>query len=89
MMNAYVVEFLGTLLLTFVVLTTGNWLAVGSALAIAVLLSTDISSGSFNPAVTLALAFDGRVSQNEVLRTITAQVAGAIAAVGVLRMLRP
>jgi glycerol uptake facilitator-like aquaporin len=34
MMSKYVVEFLGTLFLVFVILTTGNYLAIGAALAL-------------------------------------------------------
>jgi hypothetical protein len=32
-MKKYIVEFLGTLFLTFIVLTTGNYLAIGAALS--------------------------------------------------------
>ena len=33
-MNKYLVEFLGTLFLVFVIFATGNYLAIGAALAI-------------------------------------------------------
>ena len=36
-MNKYLIEFLGTLFLTYVIFATGNWLAIGAGLAIAVL----------------------------------------------------
>ena len=36
-MNKYLVEFLGTLFLVFVIFATGNYLAIGAALAIAVM----------------------------------------------------
>jgi glycerol uptake facilitator-like aquaporin len=48
-MQKYIVEFLGTMFLMFVIFTTGNWLAIGAALAIAVLLGGSISGGAFNP----------------------------------------
>ncbi len=32
-MNKYLVEFLGTMFLMFVIFATGNWLAIGAALA--------------------------------------------------------
>ena len=35
MMNKYLVEFLGTMLLVFVIFATGNYFAIGAALAIA------------------------------------------------------
>jgi len=52
-MNNYIVEFLGTLFLVFVILATGNYLAIGAALAVAVLLGGAISGGAFNPAVAI------------------------------------
>ena len=37
-MNKYLVEFLGTMFLMFAIIATGHWVAIGAALAIAVLL---------------------------------------------------
>ena len=45
-MNKYLVEFLGTLFLMYAILATGNWLAIGGALAIAVLFGVPISGGA-------------------------------------------
>jgi len=42
-MNKYIVEFLGTMLLVFTIFATGNWAAIGAALAIGVLLGGPIS----------------------------------------------
>lgn len=77
-MNKYVVEFLGTLFLTFVIFATGNALAIGLALAIAVQLGGKISLGAFNPAVTFALMQSGKLSQKDVVPYIIAQIAGAL-----------
>ena len=55
MLHKYIVEFLGTLFLVFVIFATGNYLAIGAALAVAVLLGGAISGGAFNPAVAIAL----------------------------------
>jgi glycerol uptake facilitator-like aquaporin len=38
-MNKYLVEFLGTMFLMYVIFATGNWLAIGAALGIAVMLA--------------------------------------------------
>jgi aquaporin Z len=80
MMNKYVVEFLGTLLLVFVILATGNYLAIGAALALACLLGGAISGGSFNPAVTLAYLAAGKLAASDVIPYIVVEVAGALAA---------
>ena len=52
-MNKYLVEFLGTLFFLYVILATGNALAIGAALAIAILVGGAISGGNFNPAVSV------------------------------------
>jgi aquaporin Z len=85
-MQKYFVEFLGTLFLMFIILATGNWLAIGAALAIAVLLGGAISGGAFNPAVTVALMSAGKLSRNDVMPYIIAQVAGAVAAVQLVKI---
>ena len=79
MLNKYIVEFLGTLFLVFVIFATGNYLAIGAALAIAVLLGGAISGGAFNPAVTIALMYAGRLARSDLIPYIIAQVAGGLA----------
>uniref|UniRef100_A0A6C0KY18 Major intrinsic protein n=1 Tax=viral metagenome TaxID=1070528 RepID=A0A6C0KY18_9ZZZZ len=78
-MNKYLVEFLGTLLLSFVIFATGNYLAIGAALAVAVLVGGPISGGAFNPAVTIALLTAGKLATNDVIPYIVAQIAGGLA----------
>jgi aquaporin Z len=79
-MNKYIVEFLGTMFLVFVIFATGNWLAIGAALAIAVLLGGPISGGSFNPAVTISLYSAGKLSQSDVMPYIIVEILGGVAA---------
>ena len=78
-MNKYLVEFLGTMFLTFVIFATGNYLAIGAALAIGVLLGGAISGGAFNPAVAIALSYAGKISQNDLSPYIVAEIAGGLA----------
>jgi aquaporin Z len=78
-MNKYLVEFLGTLLLSFVIFATGNYLAIGAALAVAILLGGPNSIGAFNPAITIALLSSGQISTNDVVPYIVAQIAGGLA----------
>jgi len=87
MMNKYVVEFLGTLLFVFVILATGNYLAIGAALALVILLGGPISGGSFNPAVTIALLAAGKLAASDVIPYIVVEVAGALAAYQIYVML--
>jgi len=78
-MNKYIVEFLGSMLLVFTIFATGNWAAIGAALAIGVLLGGPISGGSFNPAVTISLYSAGKLSQSDVLPYIIVEILGALA----------
>ena len=79
-MNKYLVEFLGTMLLMFVILTTGNWVAIGAALGVAVLLGGAISGGAFNPAVAISLYAAGKLPKTEVLPYVIVEIMGALAA---------
>ena len=75
-MNKYLVEFLGTLFFLYVILATGNWLAIGAALAIAVLIGGPISGGMFNPAVSVMMVSAGKLPKNDLIPYILAQIAG-------------
>ena len=79
-MNKYLVEFLGTMFLMFVIFATGNWVAIGAALAIGVLLGGPISSGAFNPAVAISLYAAGKLAKSDVLPYIIVEILGALAA---------
>jgi aquaporin Z len=85
-MNKYLVEFLGTLFLVFVILATGNYLAIGAALAIAVLVGGAISGGAFNPAVALVLLVSGKIPSKDIIPYIVAELAGALAAFQLVKM---
>jgi len=87
-MNKYIVEFLGTLFLVFVILATGNWLAIGAALAVAVLLGGVVSGGAYNPAVAIALLAAGKIPSSDVIPYIVAEVAGALAAFELVKLLK-
>ena len=86
MMNKYIVEFLGTLFLVFVIFATGNYLAIGAALAVAVLLGGAISGGAFNPAVAIVLMYAGKLSRSDLIPYIIAQVAGGLAGYELFKM---
>jgi glycerol uptake facilitator-like aquaporin len=87
-MNKYLVEFLGTMLLSVAVFATGNYLAIGAALAIAVLLGGAISGGAFNPAIAISMFYAGKLSQSDLIPYIIAQIAGALAGVELLKQLK-
>ena len=79
-MNKYLVEFLGTMFLMFTVFATGNWLAIGAALAINVLLGGSISGGAFNPALAIGLYAAGKIAKSDVIPYVIVEILGALAA---------
>ena len=79
-MNKYLVEFLGTMFLVFVIFATGNWAAIGAALSVAVLLGGKISGGAFNPAVAISLYSAGKLAKSDLLPYIIVEVLGGLAA---------
>jgi len=79
-MDKYLVEFLGTMFLVFVILSTGNWLAIGAALGLAVLFGGAISGGAFNPAVAISLYSVGKLSKSDLLPYIIVEILGGLSA---------
>lgn len=78
-MNKLLVEFLGTMFLVFIIFATGNYLAIGAALAIGVLLGGKISGGAFNPAVAISLFCAGKLKKDELLPYIVVEILGGMA----------
>lgn len=92
--NKYLAEFMGTLILVFVgsmgILAVGGAtgaaeiLAIGLAFGLALLAGIwtvgHISGAHFNPAVTLAMLMDGRVSLSDAIGYWVGQFAGAAVA---------
>lgn len=87
-MNNYLVEFLGTFFLVYIILATGHWLAIGAALAIAALLGGPISGGAFNPAVATVLFASGKLPISDLFPYIIAEVAGGLAAFELFKMVK-
>jgi aquaporin Z len=88
MLNKYLVEFLGTLFFVYIVLATGNAIAIGAALAIAVMIASSISGGHINPAVSVAMVAAGRLSSSELLPYVLAQVAGGLVALELFKRVK-
>ena len=87
-MNKYVVEFLGTLFFLYVILATGEPLAIGVALLIAIMVGGKISGGNFNPAVSVMMAAAGKLPMHDLLPYVVAQVAGGLAALELYRRVK-
>lgn len=84
-MPKYLTEFLGTMLLVFVIglasahAGPSGGLAIGIALMALVAMGAHISGAHYNPAVTLAIALHGSISPSQALRYALFQLLGAAA----------
>jgi aquaporin Z len=79
-MYPYFVEFLGTLFFVYIILATGNPLAIGAALAFVILLIRNISGGHVNPAVTIVMASAGKLPVKDLIPYVVSQCLGALVA---------
>jgi glycerol uptake facilitator-like aquaporin len=84
-MYNYLAEFTGTLFFIYVILATGNPLAIGAALALSILLTINISGGHMNPATTIVMASLGKIETNDIIPYILAQVFGGLVALEIFK----
>jgi glycerol uptake facilitator-like aquaporin len=83
-----IVEFLGTMLISFVLFSSGgNYVAIGVTLSIAILLGKRVSEAAYNPAIAIALFYAKKLSVTELVPYIIAEIAGGVAGYEVFKML--
>jgi aquaporin Z len=95
--NRFIAETIGTFMLVFmgtgaIVFGDSSSLlsiafAFGFAVAAGIFITKDISGGHFNPAVSLAMALDGRLTWRAFLTDLVAQITGALLGSGGVVML--
>ena len=86
MLHKYLVEFLGSLFFIYVILATGSPIAIGAALAVAIIVGGPVSGGNFNPAVTIVMAAARKMPLTDVAPYIISQIAGGMAALQLSKM---
>ena len=81
------VELIGTFIFLGVIITVvndkkslNNWLKIGLALSIVIVLFGSISGGNFNPAVSFMLFMNKQLTSVELLVYIIAQLLGGLLA---------
>jgi aquaporin Z len=84
-MYKYLVEFLGAIFFVYVILATGNPLAIGAALALVILITSSVSGGHINPAVTIAMASAGQIPTSDIIPYILAQCFGGLTALEIYK----
>tara|TARA_B100000900_G_scaffold126708_5_gene107091 strand:- start:11524 stop:11793 length:270 start_codon:yes stop_codon:yes gene_type:complete len=80
MINKLVAEFLGTLFFLYVILATGDAVAIGLGLMAAIFILGKKSGGHFNPAVSVMMAMAGKMNMKDLAPYVIAQIAGGLAA---------
>ena len=85
MFQKYFLEFLGATFFIYIILATGNPLAIGAALTLVLILTTSVSGGHINPAVTIAMAAAGKIQTSEVVPYCLAQILGGLVALEVYK----
>ena len=94
-MKKYIAEFIGTFTLvlfgTGIAVITGNFLAIALAFGLAIVASAyvigDISGCHVNPAVSLAMLINKKISLKDFCGYVVAQIAGAFAGTGILYLI--
>ena len=78
---SYFAEYIGTFFFILAIFSSGgNPLIIGSALAITIFLIASISGGHVNPAVSLAMFMNGKISSVDLLMYVGAQLLGGASA---------
>jgi aquaporin Z len=86
-MLPFFAEFTGALLLVYVILATGNPIAIGATLTAIIYAVRNISGGHINPAVSIAMNLAGKLNTTKLVGYIIAQILGAIVAVLLYKMI--
>jgi aquaporin Z len=79
-MYNYLAEFVGTAFFVYVILATGNALAIGAALALVIIFTQNLSGGFINPAVTIVMASLGKIPTSDIIPYVLAEVFGGLVA---------
>lgn len=79
-MQKYLVEFVGAILFVYVILATGNPLAIGASLALIIMMASGISGGHINPAVSITMAAAGKLPVTDLVPYCLAQILGGLVA---------
>ena len=83
--NKFLAEFIGTFVVLFVIIATGNAWLIGLTLAIVIYLLGKFSGGHFNPLVTIMMVLDNKQSSADLVPYIIAQILGGLMALQVFK----
>ena len=81
MINTYLAEAVGSFIFFAVILTKGEPVMIAVGLLVGILIATIASQGHLNPAVTAMALMEGKITSEESIGYVGAQIIGAIIAV--------
>lgn len=88
-MNKYLIEFIGTAIVLYVVISTGNALAIGATYSLLILMGISLGgSGHYNPAVTIMMASAKRIPINDLIPFVILQIFGGLCALELYKRLK-
>lgn len=80
-MNKYLIEFVGTAILLYIVISTLNPLAIGATFALLILLGMSLGgSGHYNPAITIMMTSAKKTPVSDLIPFIILQILGGLCA---------
>ena len=87
MLKKLLAEFLGTMFFLYVILATGDAVAIGLGLTVAIMVIGKHSGGHFNPAVSVMKYVDGAIKSKDLMFYVAAQVLGGLVALKIFQMM--
>ena len=84
-MYKFLVEFFGSLVFVYIVLATGNPLAIGAGLALCLLFTGGISNGGLNPTVAIVMASAGKIDTKDLIPYCLSQIFGGLTALEIYK----
>lgn len=79
-LKKYLIEFIGTFFLVFVIAMSGNPLAIAAVLIAMVYMGAHVSGAHYNPAVTLAILIRKKIEAKEAFIYMAFQIIGGLLA---------
>ena len=88
MIKKLLAEFLGTMFFLYVILATGDAVAIGLALTVAIMVIGKHSGGHFNPAVSLMMLVKGKLNTHDGMLYVLSQVLGGMLALALYKQFK-
>lgn len=91
LLQKLLMEYIGTTFFLYVIIATGNALAIGGALALSLLVGSVVLGGKFNnynPAVSVMMALAGKLPLRNLVPYVLCQIAGGVTALAIHKYIK-